>query len=326
MLQTYKKKSSRLSWSMENMKQAVDAVLSKTAGYRKAAHLYSVPQTTLERHDAKIRKGELSLDSTPGNFKPVFSKQEEEELVRYIIEMEESLFGLTTIAIRKLAYQLAEKMNQIKLNKKNFEAIQQYSEIDPLHTTPNELQIQSMDIGSDPQVRKLNTETESNAELDPLCTTPDELQIHSMNTSVNEVEATINVELFNNDIQVDICYIEGKGENVEDEGLGYNMVMKLCDNLPENTLVAFDNFFTSCNLQDDLYHMKIFAFGTVRTNRKDLPNITQKAQPKNLKLQKHQFTSITGKPITAIKWLDTRDVTVLTARHPTDVLFVKRTK
>ncbi|CAK1593073.1 unnamed protein product [Parnassius mnemosyne] len=47
------------------MKQAIDAVLSKTAAYRKAAHLYSMPQTTLERHIAKIRKSKLSLDSTP---------------------------------------------------------------------------------------------------------------------------------------------------------------------------------------------------------------------------------------------------------------------
>ncbi|CAG4989066.1 unnamed protein product [Parnassius apollo] len=92
------------------MKQAIDAVLSKTAGYRKAAHLSRVPHTTLERHVvAKIRKSELSHDSTPGNFKPVFSKQEEEKLVRYIIEMEKRLFGLTTIVLRKLAYQLAKE-------------------------------------------------------------------------------------------------------------------------------------------------------------------------------------------------------------------------
>lgn len=109
MVRTYKKKSSRGSWSVESMKQAIDAVLSKSAGYRKAALLYGVPQTTLERHVAKIRKGELSLNSTPGNFKPVFSKQEEDELVRYIKEMEKRLFGLTTVVLRKLAYQLAEK-------------------------------------------------------------------------------------------------------------------------------------------------------------------------------------------------------------------------
>ncbi|CAG9562808.1 unnamed protein product [Danaus chrysippus] len=109
MVRTYKKKSSRGSWSVENMKHAIDAVLSKSAGYRKAAQMHGVPQTTLERHVAKIRKGEVSLNSTPGNFKPVFSKQEEEELVRYVKDMEKRLFGLTTVVLRKLAYQLAEK-------------------------------------------------------------------------------------------------------------------------------------------------------------------------------------------------------------------------
>lgn len=109
MVRNYKKKSSRGSWSVENMKQAIDAVLSKSAGYRKAALLHGVPQTTLERHVAKMKKGELSLNSTPGNFKPVFTKQEEEELVGYVKDMEKRLFGLTTIVLRKLAYELAEK-------------------------------------------------------------------------------------------------------------------------------------------------------------------------------------------------------------------------
>ncbi|KAK9878762.1 hypothetical protein WA026_023742 [Henosepilachna vigintioctopunctata] len=109
MVRTYKKKSSRGNWSVESMKHAIDAGLSKSAGYRKAAQLHGVPQTTLERHVAKIRKGEVSLNSAPGNFKPVFSKQEEEELVRYLKDMEKLLFGLTTVVLRKLAYQLAEK-------------------------------------------------------------------------------------------------------------------------------------------------------------------------------------------------------------------------
>lgn len=65
----------------------------------------------------------------------------------------------------------------------------------------------------------------------------------------------------------------GKGDNMEDEGLGYNVVSKLSTDLPENTLLAFDNFFTSCNLLDDLYERKIFSVGMVRTNRKDLPDI-----------------------------------------------------
>lgn len=108
----------------------------------------------------------------------------------------------------------------------------------------------------------------------------------------------------------------GKGDSVECEGLGYNVVMKLCNGLPNNTLVAFDNFFTSCNLMEDLYNKGIYAVGTVRSDRKDLPPIMKRTQPKNLKLQKHQFASMTCEPITAIKWLDTRDVTVLTTAHP----------
>ncbi|KAJ0169159.1 hypothetical protein K1T71_014926 [Dendrolimus kikuchii] len=45
----------------------------------------------------------------------------------------------------------------------------------------------------------------------------------------------------------------GKGANMEDEGLGYNVVSKHSADLPEDTLLAFDNFFTSCNLLDDLF-------------------------------------------------------------------------
>ncbi|CAG9561000.1 unnamed protein product [Danaus chrysippus] len=66
-VRTCKKRRLRLSWSMEDIKQAIDAVLSKTVGYRKSAQLYNIPQTTLERYIAKIRKGEVRLYSTPVN-------------------------------------------------------------------------------------------------------------------------------------------------------------------------------------------------------------------------------------------------------------------
>lgn len=69
----------------------------------------------------------------------------------------------------------------------------------------------------------------------------------------------------------------GKGDSVENEGLGYNVVMSLCNDLPESTLVAFDNFFTSCNLMDTLYEKGIYAVGTVRSDRKDLPSILKKS-------------------------------------------------
>ncbi|XP_059062765.1 piggyBac transposable element-derived protein 4-like [Achroia grisella] len=119
----------------------------------------------------------------------------------------------------------------------------------------------------------------------------------------------------------------GKGDSTENEGLGYNVVMKLCSNVPRNTLIAFDNFFTSCNLMEDLYDKNIYAVGTVRCNRKDLPDMIKKKQPKPLRLDKHQFSAVTAEPITAIKWLDTKEVTVLTTAHqPLDTRMIKRTQ
>ncbi|CAK1596150.1 unnamed protein product [Parnassius mnemosyne] len=118
----------------------------------------------------------------------------------------------------------------------------------------------------------------------------------------------------------------GKGDSIENEGLGYNVVMKLGNNLPMNTLVVFDNFFTGCNLLEQLYDKHIYAVGTVRSNRKDLPE-TMKKQPKPLRLNKHEFSALTSEPITAIKWLDTKEVTLLTTAHqPLDIMYVKRTQ
>ncbi|CAG5034908.1 unnamed protein product [Parnassius apollo] len=78
---------------------------------------------------------------------------------------------------------------------------------------------------------------------------------------------------------------------------------------------------------EDLYENQIFAVGTCRVNRKDLPEIFKKSQLKHLRLERNQFAAVTAKPITAIKWLDTRDVNILTtAHHPTDTVFVKRTQ
>lgn len=64
---------------------------------------------------------------------------------------------------------------------------------------------------------------------------------------------------------------------MEDEGLGYNVVSKLSTDLLEDTLLAFDNFSTSCNLLEHLHESKIFSVGMVRTYRKYLPDILKKS-------------------------------------------------
>lgn len=125
-------------------------------------------------------------------------------------------------------------------------------------------------------------------------------------------------------------YIGKADENASsEEGLGYNVVMKLCQGVPRNTLVAFDNFFTGIPLMTDLLIKKgIYAVGTVRLNRKGLP---EKLLPKNKlkkeKLEKHEFMYKTKAPVSAIQWMDTQLVNILTTAHnPKSVSTIKRTQ
>ena len=46
-----------------------------------------------------------------------------------------------------------------------------------------------------------------------------------------------------------------------------------------------------------------------------------------MRLGKHEFAAVTASPVSALKWMDTRDVSgVTTAHDPKDVVFVKRTQ
>ena len=125
-------------------------------------------------------------------------------------------------------------------------------------------------------------------------------------------------------------YIGKADENASsEEGLGYNVIMKLCEGVPRNTLVAFDNFFTGIPLMNDLLIKKgIYAVGTVRLNRKDLPEkLLPKNKNKNEKLGKHEFMYKSKAPVSAIQWMDTQPVNILTTAHnPKSVSTVMRTQ
>ncbi|KAL4153280.1 hypothetical protein QTP88_001113 [Uroleucon formosanum] len=87
-------KTNRQSWSEEAMKLAIMSVIDKVMGYKKASTAYGVPQRTLEN---RVK-----------NIKPVFTVEQEEELVNHVLKMEEVLYGLTIKDKRSLAFQLAE--------------------------------------------------------------------------------------------------------------------------------------------------------------------------------------------------------------------------
>ncbi|XP_029659180.1 uncharacterized protein LOC115233092 [Formica exsecta] len=95
MPRNYKRKTERQSWSEESMAAAIKDVMEGKMGYKKAAVIHKVPQSTLEDKIKKAKKEEA----------------QEEDLVKYILFLKEGLYGLTLTDVRKLAFQVAEKNN-----------------------------------------------------------------------------------------------------------------------------------------------------------------------------------------------------------------------
>ncbi|KAJ4425447.1 hypothetical protein ANN_28063 [Periplaneta americana] len=120
MVRTYKRKTDRGKWSPESMRFAVESVMRGEMGYKKAADSFKVPQSTLERKVKLAKQQAVGLlqqmyrqFQSLGPIKTVFSVEEENLLVDYILKMEERLFGLTTYDLRLLSYQWAEKLGKI---------------------------------------------------------------------------------------------------------------------------------------------------------------------------------------------------------------------
>ena len=73
-----------------------------------------------------------------------------------------------------------------------------------------------------------------------------------------------------------------------------------------------DNYFSSPDLFDDLATKQIYCCGTVRPNRKGMP---QDLGPKRMTLRQGDIQVRTRAELTAILWRDKRDVRVLTNIH-----------
>jgi len=99
----------------------------------------------------------------------------------------------------------------------------------------------------------------------------------------------------------------GKATDAEKNqyGLGERVVINLTTSLKnQNCIVAFDNFFSSIGLMEKLLRDGIFALGTVRANRKNLPDIYKD----KTKMQRGEFMFETKGKISAVKWMDSKFV------------------
>ena len=108
MPRTYARTSARGNWTKESVLQAL-AALSEGRPLVTCARQYNIPRNTLRRHWLKkIKKlpgsKHLGRESTLG-------PDAENELVEYILKLEEKGFGLTPHDVREIAFDFAERNN-----------------------------------------------------------------------------------------------------------------------------------------------------------------------------------------------------------------------
>ena len=98
----------------------------------------------------------------------------------------------------------------------------------------------------------------------------------------------------------------GKKGNTE-FGLGESFVLSLCQKFKDTHCFAFfDNFYTSPALLVKLLEMTIYATGTVRANRKNMPVWKH---DKEMKRGEHDWFS--SNHLSVIKWMDNNSVILL---------------
>lgn len=108
-------------------------------------------------------------------------------------------------------------------------------------------------------------------------------------------------------------YTGKKDDGAISEGLGYRVVTNLTNDLHPTSplLVVFDNFFTSVPLMETLLSKNIYAIGTIRTDRKFLPEPMKKKR----NYQKNESLMLACRDIVAVQWRDTKVVTLLSTAH-----------
>lgn len=103
----YKRKghSNRGEWTEEQLRNAVDAVISKKMGINAAARHFQVPATTLRRRKAKndLKKRNLGPASTLG-------LEAERKIVSHIHKLQKRGFAPTREDVRSMAFKLAERL------------------------------------------------------------------------------------------------------------------------------------------------------------------------------------------------------------------------
>ena len=118
MVGNYVRKTKQASWNETGMKEAILTIKTNKMGLRKAARTFDLPKGSLRRRLKELEKSDTG-DNTDsihkkllGRFRNVLSESQEEELKKYITDMDKAFYGLTIMDIRVLVFEYC-KRNEI---------------------------------------------------------------------------------------------------------------------------------------------------------------------------------------------------------------------
>lgn len=95
-------------WDKDAMRAAINEVIEHGRPCNNASSTYGIPEPTLRRYVAKIRNNK-EVPQHGGRFSTTFDSKQTEALVKYITLIDKRGFGLTTMQLRKLAFDFAEE-------------------------------------------------------------------------------------------------------------------------------------------------------------------------------------------------------------------------
>lgn len=110
MVYSYKRKTDRGRWSEADMERALEAVRSREMGWLRASRTFNVPTATLRRRALNKNKNAIGTKKCFGSIKSALNEEVETAIANHILDLESRFFGLTTIDVRTLAYEVAEKL------------------------------------------------------------------------------------------------------------------------------------------------------------------------------------------------------------------------
>ena len=98
-----------------------------------------------------------------------------------------------------------------------------------------------------------------------------------------------------------------------------NLVQQLVKDVEEKFHVVYmDRYFMAPGIANKLFEKGIYSVGTVKSNRKELPDLLR-----GKKLKKGEHVAFRFGPVLAVKWKDTRYVIMCSTVHKDDTIVTK---